>query len=203
MLGRTIKWATTSAMVWVLFVGCNKPDKSAAMSMTKPPQPIQMKNLERFVGKWSGTAEFAPATAEKMRKAMPVSDTGKPMQTSFSGSGESRWVLDGMTLRHEGWYEMGEGKKKHYVEFWTWNPNKEKYRVVAMDNWGGYAEGWATSRDGGRSYHVTMTGTDGHGNTEKGHGTMTFTNPNTMEWTWSMKGPGGKMDFVGTSKRSG
>jgi len=203
MMRRMLVSMASLAMVTVLVSGCHNKPKAMSMAMEKPLQPVQMKNLDRFVGKWSGTAELAPATAEKMRKAMPVSDTGKPMQTSFAGGEEWTWMMDGMTLRHEGWYEMGEGKKKNYAEVWTWDPHKRKYRIFAVDNWGGHGDGWATANASGDTFHVRMNGTDSRGHTSKEAGTVTFKNPNTIEWTWSVHGPEGKMDFMGTSKRSG
>lgn len=204
MMRKVISMFALVTAISVVMTGCSGNNESMSMVMEKPVQPAQMKSLEKFVGRWSGTAEFAPATAEKMRKAMPVSDTGEraQLQTTFAGGSEGEWVLDGMTLRHKGWYEMGEGKKKEYVELWTWNANKGKYRVVAMDNWGGYAEGWATPNARGESFEVVMTETDLAGNRVKGSGTITFTDRNTMQWTWQMNGPDGRMEFVGTSRRS-
>ena len=202
----TRKSLTSLALVSVLAMsawGCSGKNSSMSMTMEKPTQPVQMKSLERFVGKWSGVAEFAPATAEKMRKAMPVSDNGKAMQTSFAGGDEWTWMMDGMTLRHEGWYDMGDGKKKNYAEVWTWDARKEKYRIFGLDNWGGHGDGWATASANGDSLHVTMTVTDIHGQTAKESGMIKFTNPNTIDWTWTVHGAGGKLEFVGSSKRSG
>jgi hypothetical protein len=53
----------------------------------------------------------------------------------------------------------------------------------------------------GQTFHWNAKGVDAHGHTSSMSGTSRIVDKDTMRWTMSMKGPTGKMQMKGTSKR--
>jgi hypothetical protein len=169
---------------------------ASPMTMEKPAQPAEMKRLEPLVGTWTGTAEMV--NPPKMAKGDgPATAPASTMPTSFEGASTMKYVLDGMAMRGEGWVDMGDGKRMNYVEYWTWDPRAKKYRTIMMSDWGEFGEGWATPDATGRNF--TWTGKSQRG---KSSGTIRLTDDRTMEWNMTEKGPHGKMQFKGTSRKS-
>ncbi len=179
-----------------MFGGGNKIDPQ--QEMKKPSQPTELRKLEPFVGTWEGTAEMVYPTTQQMKAAMPA---GEEMPTSFKGGGKTEWAMDGMALRTDGWYEMGDDQKINMVEYWTWDPSAGKYRVWSVSDWGECGNGWVTADQYGRTFTFNGSATDAHGHKKKYNGTMRVIDNNTMEYHFVEKGPMGKMEFKGTSKR--
>jgi len=179
---------------------------AGAAEQIEPPAPPQKPNpapemakLQRFIGSWAGKGEMVEPSAEQMKKTMPE---GAPeMPSSFQGANKGEWALGGMFLKGDGWYEMGPGQKAHYVEYWTWDPTKKKYRTWYANDWGEHGQAWAWFEADGNTMRMEGEAVDAAGNAKRGEGTITFTDDNTMEWTWSETGPLGMMKMKGTSKR--
>ena len=169
----------------VLLAGCAAP----VMDMSEPPErpavPCEMKKLECLVGKWESTAE------------MPCPETGEPM--TYAGGNETEWALGGMFLKVKSWHEMGEGERKHYVEYITWDPKAQKFHAWYFSDWGNYGESWSTTD--GECWQFKGKGCDASGAKSTSGGEWKFVDDDTMEWTWWEKGPQGKMELKGTSKR--
>ncbi len=178
--------------------GCAQP-QWAMEPPQKPSVAPEMAKLSRFLGSWTGTAEFVSPSPEEMKAEMPE---GEEMPSSFAGGGVYEWALGGMFLKGEGWHEMGEDQRANYVEYWTWYPKVKKYRTWYFDDWGGSGEGWAWfDADDPNTMRFKGATIDGEGRKGRGHGMMTFIDDNSYKWTWSESGPMGKMELKGTSKR--
>ncbi len=163
------------------------------MSMEPPQRPepaVELAKLQRMIGNWAGTAEMIIPGA-------PPSD--EPM--TFEGENKCEWILGGMFLKSEGWHEMGPDERMSYVEFWKWDPKAGHYRTWYFGDWGDHGSGSAKFSSDGKTLHFRAQGTDAGGNRTKGKGTMTFSDDDTMEWTWAETGHQGKMEFKGTSHR--
>ena len=177
---------------------CMQPDTS--MEMPKKPDPAaEMAKLARFVGEWPGTGEMVSPSPEEMKKYMPEDAPEPP--SSFDVASTYEMTLDGQFLKSESWHDMGEGQRMTFVEYWAWDAKAGKYRTWYFSDWGEFGGGWLTSAKDGNNYRMTGNGQDAKGNKTGGSGTMTFTDKDTLEWTWNESGPEGKMEFKGTMKR--
>lgn len=178
--------------------GCGRHDWSME-APKKPAPPPEMKLLEKMVGTWEGTATMLEPSPEAMKEHMPE---GAPdMPNEFKGGGKTEWVMGGMYLKSDGWHEMGDGLKAQYVEYIGWDAKAGKYRTCFFSDWGEQGTGLMTANDDGKSFRVKTQGSDAEGRTKRGEGTMTITDDNTIDWTWTEKGPMGTMKLKGTSKR--
>jgi len=182
-----------------LIGGCARHQFS--METPKKPAPSdELKKLSRLVGNWTGTAEMVSPSAEEMQAATPEGSKEK-VQTSFAFAGKMDWALGGLFLKGEGWYEMGEGQKANYVEYWTWDPKAKKYRSWYFSDWGEAGEGWARFTDA-NTMVTEGQGIDGEGFKMTSTGTVTFVDDSTHNWTMKMKsGKMGKMEMKGTAKK--
>ena len=183
----------------VLLGGCAQ----APMSMEppqKPAPPPELARLTRFVGTWSDTAELVSPSPDELKEATP--EGAEEMPTSFKGGFTMDWALGGMFLRNDGWYEMGDGKKVHLVEYLTWDPKAKKYHSWTFSDWGEHGEGWSYFTPDGNTLKFKVKGVGFDGKPMRGQGTWTFLDDNTAEWTFTEVSSMGKMKFKGTSKRS-
>lgn len=160
--------------------------------MKKPSQPVQMKQLEPFIGIWEGTAEMValPGTAA----------ASQPAQT-FRGGATTDWALDGMAVRSEGWHEMPDGQRSNMVEYTTWDSRAQKFRTYYTSDWGDTGVGTMWADPGGQMFHWTAKGINAAGQTSSMSGTSTVVDKNTMTWTFTEAGPRGAMTMKGTSRR--
>lgn len=188
-----------SSFLVIAFVGCSENNQHAhdhsqdhahgGGMMEKPAPAPEMKKLQRMVGNWTGTAEFVdPPTPEMAGQ-------------TFAGGGTTDWVMDGHFLKSEGWHEMGPGQRMNMVEYITWDDKANKYRSYWFSDWGEVGEGTMTMSADGNMMTVASDGFGPDGKRKSASGTMKFVNNNTMEWTWTEKGPEGTMKLKGTSKR--
>jgi hypothetical protein len=79
-----------------------------------------------------------------------------------------------------------------------WDPDEEKYHTMSFAGDGSINEGWMEIEN--TTVTITETGSM-HGMKTKGKGKMTFVDPDTMEWTWTMETDNGSMEMRGTSTR--
>lgn len=178
--------------------GCAQPQWPMEPPQKPGPAP-EMAKLGRMVGSWSGTAEIVSPSPEAMKEMMP--EGSDEMPSSFAGGWKTGWALGGMFLYGHGWHEMGEEQKVNYFEYWTWDPKAKKYRTWFFSDWGESGRGWATFDPDGDTIRMKAHWHDAQGASKRGEGTMTFVDNDTIDWTWSERGPMGKMEFKGTSKR--
>ncbi|HVP10047.1 MAG TPA: hypothetical protein VMV94_02550 [Phycisphaerae bacterium] len=183
-----------------LLAGCAQLQPKMEMKeMKKPAVPAEMAKLQGWIGSWSGTAEMVSPTPEEMKKMMP--EGSKEMPKTMPGGEKVEWTLGGMVLKSEGWYDMGDGKRRSYVSYTVWDPKAKKYHGWSVSDWGDISEGWMTADPGGKTFRMTEKGTDADGQPDTAEGTMTLVDDKTMEWTVSVNGPQGKMKLKGTSKK--
>ena len=193
-----LRHLTLTVCTLTVLGGCAQPQWP--MEPPKKPSPApEMAELERLLGTWTGSAEFVSPSPEEMEKGMP--EGSEEMPTSFAGGGKAQWTLGGMFLKSEGWHEMGEGQRANYVEYWTWDSKAQKYRTWSFSDWGESGQGWAKFYPDGKTMRFKGTGMDAQGTSTRGEGTLTFTDDNTYEWTYTEHGTWGKMELKGTSKR--
>lgn len=171
--------------------GMDKPkDMEAEMKRAGPP--VQLKQLEPFIGTWEGTAEMVPD---------PKSPAATQPVETYKGGGKSEWALDGRAMVSTGWHDMPDGQKANYVEYVLWDANAKKFRTYFMSDWGENGSGWMWADPDGQTFHWSANGVDAHGHKSSMTGTSTVVDGNTMNWRFSQKGPMGKMNMKGTSKR--
>ena len=165
----------------------------------KPPTPPELAELGRLVGTWAGTAEMISPSPEEMKKMMPEGAETPP--SSFEGRSKGEWILGGMYLREEGWHSMTGDQRMEYVSHTTWDAKAKRYRMWFFDDWGGHGWGWMTYDPASKMFHGKTTGIDARGQKSSGEGTWSFADDDTVEWSWTERGPMGKMTLKGTSKR--
>jgi hypothetical protein len=165
----------------------------------KPAQAAEMKKLERMVGTWNWTGEMVSPTKEEMMKLMPPGS--KEPQTTYAGTGKSEWVLGGTALKSEGSFDMGEGQKMTYLEYAMWDGKAKKFRTLSMSDWGEIGLGWMTPCADCDGFCSTGEVTDAQGNKKSAEGCMKWVDKDTQDWSFTERGPMGKMTIKGTSKR--
>ena len=172
--------------------------QAGADPMQKPAPSPEMKRLELFVGTWTGTAEMVTPPKMPRKDAGPATAPATTMPTTYNGGSTGEWALGGMALRTHGWYEMPNGQRVNYLEYWMWDPQAKKYRTLFMSEMGEYGQGWLTADEAFKNFTYT-----GKSNRSKVNGTMRMTDERTMEWNMTEKGPHGKMQMKGTSRKQG
>lgn len=192
-----VKRICTSAGLAMFVFGCSQ--QHAHMDMSGPPQrpepAPELKQLDRFVGTWTGDAEMIGPMAAEIKKAMGMPADEK---LTYPGGGTWTWAMDGMFLKMDGWHSMGEGSKMNMIEYIMWDPKMRKFRSFYLSDWGEAGDGTMTPSADGNSFTTTARMVDAKGNTSSGSGTMRFIDNNTLEWTWKESSG---MEFRGTSKR--
>jgi hypothetical protein len=152
---------------------------------TSGPASAEMAALEPMIGDWEGLAEFVEPSPEAMQKMMAEMnpDLEGEMPTSFKGGNTTRWVLGGHSLRTESWHEEAPGVFIRYHEYITWRPAVGKYRTHYFADNGDFGEGWMTRDAAKGTFSFEAEGTSG-GQPSTGRGTLSFPDPDTIEWTW-------------------
>jgi len=178
--------------------GCMKPPMSMDMH-NKPAPAAEMKKLERMVGTWNWTAEMVCPSKEEMMKHMPPGS--KEPQTTFTGIGKSEMVLGGTAIKSTGTFDMGDGQKMTYEEYWWWDAKAGKYASWSISDWSEVGTGWITPCGECDGFCTKANGIDAKGNKKRWTGCMKFVDNDTMEWSMTEHGPMGKMSMKGTSKR--
>lgn len=170
-----------SSILAACLVGCSQTPMPTEMPQRPDPAP-QLAKLDRMLGTWEGTAEMGGE--------------------SYEGGNTCTKAMNGMFLKQEGWHAMPDGERMNFTEFVTWDAGAGKYHSWFFTDWGDYGEGWLTLAPDGDTLHVKVESSNAKGQKSHGHGTATFVDNDTMEWTWTETGPMGKMDMKGTSRRS-
>jgi hypothetical protein len=162
--------------------------------MQKPSPPVQMAQLDRLIGSWTGTAELV----------YPKPREGSEDAESSPTAHKCERVMDGMYLREEGWYEMGPDAKVRYVEYVTWDADAGAFRIFFFNDWGEFSTATGRPSVDGNSFTFRGRGTDAGGKTVRESGTMSFVDDSTVQWTWSQHDWLGATTFTvkGTSKRA-
>ncbi len=176
------------ALMTVLVVGgCMRPGRGGVPS--KPSPPAQMKALDRMVGTWTGTAELVD----------PPSPDGKPK--TFTGAWKTEPVLDGAAVKSAGWFEMPDGEKVHWIEYWCWDARAKKYRTSFINDWAEFGSGWAQDCGRCNGFRVSGRSINAEGMKTRKDGCVILVDDDTTNWWFTAKSRQGTMTVRGTSKR--
>ncbi|GMV96173.1 MAG: DUF1579 family protein [Phycisphaerae bacterium] len=192
---RKLSWVVLS-VPWFAF-GCVQPSMED-MTPKKPPAPPEMAKLEAWLGTWTGEGQMVEPSPEEMKKMM--GPAAEDMPTTFKGGQKVERVLDGMFVREESWHEMPKGQREHFVGYYGWDARAKKYKAWFFSDWGGHGGGTMTLDKNG-VWHMDFSSVDCRGNASSGTGTVRMIDDDNMEWTWTEKGPWGRMKMKGVSKR--
>jgi hypothetical protein len=181
-------------------VGCermqmtmHRHEPMAMNDMKRPAPPVQLRELEPFIGSWEGTAEVdVPAGSPAATQ---------PTQT-FKGASTTEWTMDGMAMKTSGWHEMPDGQRMTMIEYVTWDPRAEKFKSFYVSDWGESGTGWMWAEPNGQRFHWTGKGSNARGETSSMSGTMTIIDKDSMSWNMVEEGPMGTMRLRGTSRRT-
>ena len=187
MVRRLVTSAILLMGACTLLTGCMPTMTIDQMKASMPERPAELDRLETFLGEWTHEGEAKFAMLEE-----PIKTSG----TSEAKWGGNRWYTVGhMTFNME---HFGESEG---VECWTYDMHSKKYRSTWVDSMGMSGTGVGTFDEKTDTWHMTATS---HGPWGKStmKGQFRFTDPNTMEWTWSERqGLMKVMEMKGTSKR--
>ena len=140
-----------------------------------------MKQLERLVGTWNGTAEMVSPTREEMIEYMP--EMADKMPEYFKGGSTWSLTFDGLVLKVEGWHEMTKDERANYVEFIKWDSKKERFLTFFFSDYGEHATGeLKVDRNDPDLFHMKGTGVDAQGTKKRFKGTMRFVDNDTVFW---------------------
>lgn len=193
--GRWVCLFFMAAAFWGV-AGC-KSTQQCPMPMgdMKVERPSELDALNAFSGEWTGTSTMKMGGSDE----------------AITGSGTSsvKWDLDNMVLVEKGTYTMGEGEDKETMSMmgiWTWDPKVKKYRSYWFDSMGGVGVGTSTYDASTKTWNMKAKGFNPMtGGNTVGEGTMTFTGPDAMTFTWNEWSSAWKtqkiMEISGSSRR--
>ena len=154
------------------WVGCQPSQEEMAAMMKQPPRPAELDRLEAFVGNWKAEVEVQ----------MPGSDE---TYTSH-GSNSSQWAVDKWMLVEHWEHEFGEGNMMKGISLMWWDANARKYRTSWTDNYGGRGKGTLIYDEKEETWKGKYKTRDGKsGDRTVAEWTGKFTDPSTLEWTWT------------------
>lgn len=173
-----------------LLAGCMPKMTIEDLKAMKPQRPAELKELNAFTGHWTwkGTATMA----------------GLDQPLTFDGTSDVTWEGDGWYLvsRETGnMQEMGETKG---MGTWTYDTHAGKYRTTWVDSMGMVGMGTVKHESGSDVWHVKAKSYGPFG-TSTAKGTITFTGPDSMQWSWKEYAFWGLMKVMeldGTGTRS-
>jgi hypothetical protein len=169
MIRRMSIVAGVFALLAAGLVGCQKPNME---EMMKPPmRPVELDQLNAFVGKWEGTWEMKMAGEEK-----PMTGKG----TDVFAWDADKWVL---TTHSEG--TCGEHKMTG-TGLWVYDSHEKDFKYGSADNYGMIMVGSGKYDAKTQTWHMKGTSHETiHGQQSVGEGTLKFIDANTMEWHWT------------------
>lgn len=176
----------------VAIVGCHQPKYDLSeLAEQEVPRPVELDRLDTFVGNWSGTSKIELACTDET--------------ITCKGTSSAKWDLDERFLIERAQMDMGDLGTMEGISLWTWDPGSKKYRTWWFDSWGGASTGTATYDEATKTWHMKGKGVDPWtGKGTAGKGTGTWTDENSMTWTytewdsWKLRK---NMEMSGTSHR--
>ena len=188
MFRKTLTTAISTMALGVMLTGCMPKMTLEEMKEMMPQRPVELDKLKQFEGTWESTNVMTFSMLDE-----PLTGTGTSTMT---------WENDGWNLLERGTYtsEMGT---MHGMGVWSWDAKAKKYRITWFDSMGSIGGGTSKFNEKTNTWHMKAKSSSSFGDSV-GEGTMKFTDPDTMEWTWAewdslklMK----IMDMKGTAKR--
>jgi hypothetical protein len=177
------------AVVGLSLTGCMPKMTIEEMKAMMPERPVELDKLNMFAGTWEGTGEATMAGLDQVLK------TG--------GMSKVEWGCDGWCMVEHGKYEMEEFGTMEGIGLWSYDPKAKKYRNFWVDSMGAAGTGESVYCEKTKTWKMKAKSHSSWG-TSISRGTMTFPDPNTMEWTWTeydALGLSKMMEMTGTSKK--
>lgn len=189
MIRRTVTRVLVPAFAGLLLTGCMPKMTMEDMKQMMPKRPVELDQLNRFVGTWDSTGE--------------MKFTGMDEPIRATGTMESKWDGDNWILVNKGTFTMGELGSMTGIEMWTYDTRKKVFRNNWIDSMGSI--GMGETRHDARTdvWHIKAFSYTPFGKTSA-KGTMKFLDDRTMEWSWTEYAMGGLMktaEMKGTSKK--
>lgn len=173
--------------------------RPAVRAFASPAPPPELRKVEDWIGVWDRTIELVSPDLEDMRQTAPAGASERSSTTK--GQSTIEWALGGMFLKEEGWDELPDGQRVHFVAFLAWDPRLERYRVWKFDDRGRHGDEWLRFDRDGTTVYAIMKVTDALGQTSRGTAKLTFPDQGVMEWTTRQSGPAGQTIFKGRMRR--
>ena len=177
------------AVATVALTGCIPKMTIEEMKSGMPKRPPELDKLNMFVGTWEGTGEVEFAMLDQ------------PLKTTSKSTTE--WGCDGWCVIERGTFEMEEFDPMDGIGVWTYDLKGKKYRGFWVDSMGMTSTATATWCDKTKTWKMKGKGHDPWGrNIWKG--TVTLTDPNTMEWEmtqWDGSGLMKVMEMTGIAHK--
>ncbi len=169
--------------------GCMSKMTIEDIKAMMPQRPPELDKLNPFVGRWESTGEARMAGLDRNLK--------------YAGKNEVSWEGDRWYLVNR---EAGSIEKLGDIRglgTWTYDVRSKKFRTTWINNMGTLETGiaWHDKNTDTWQMRTTSYGPYGRGSAK---GTVRFTDPNTMEWTWAEYMMGGlikTVEMTGTSTR--
>lgn len=182
----------------LLSAGCHRPVVMMGPPQ-KPAQPEEIKPLEFLIGSWNDYAQLlSPAPPSPGDTGAPA----QPDQNQPTGFAKTDWAIGGMAIMSNGWYEMGEGNRVNFTEYWMWDPRGCKYRTSYFDDWGNFGSGSAVRCEDGNTFCIEGRGSGLLGFKTAYTGRMRPLDADTIEWMFEERGgPMGDIAAQGVHRR--
>lgn len=175
--------------VCVVATGCMPKMTIEEMKAMMPERPAALDKLNMFVGNWNqeGTAQFA-AMDEPLK---------------MTARSTIKWEGDGWYLVETATYSMDGFDDMKGMSIWTYDAARERFRVTYVDTMGSQSTGTATYDEETKQWRMRVENATPFG-TSTAYATVTFTDKDTQEWTWTESAFFGLMkimDMEATLKR--
>ena len=152
--------------------GCSIPTMTIQeMKEMMPDRPAELDLLNMMAGRWEGTATMKFTFLDEALEAR--------------GSNTATWECDNRVLVSRGTYEMDELGTMNGIEIWTWDDKAGKYRMHWFDSFGMTGNGTAKYDEETKTWHIKAKGKGPDGHRTVSEGTVTYTDADTLEWTWT------------------
>lgn len=168
---KRIRFGLFGLVVLTGLAGCMPTMTVEQMKAKMPERPAELDLLNMMVGRWEGTGTMKFTFLDETLE-------GK-------GTNTAAWECDNRVLVNRGTYEMGELGTMNGIEIWTWDDKAGKYRMHWFDSFGMTGNGTAKYDEETRTWHMKSRGKDPDGHKTISEGTITYTDADTLEWTWT------------------
>lgn len=176
-----------AACAVVVLSGCMPKMTIDEMKAEMPKRPVELDQLNAFVGKWTseGTATFA-----MLEEPIKVSGTSEAQWD------DSRWFVVSREV-----YDMEPFGESNGLGTWTYDMKSKKYRSTWVDSMGMTGLGESKYDEKTDTWHMKATSYGPWGKSTL-KGWVKFTDADTMDWEMSEhQGLMKVMEMSGTGKR--
>lgn len=189
MIRKSTFYTVLTFCMTIVLTGCMPKMTIEQLKEQMPQRPVELDKLNAFAGSWEYEGEARMAGLEQTLKT--------------TGTSESKWEGDGWYLVGRNVMNMAELGDSQAMEIWTYDTHSKKYRSTWVDSMGSIGTGESRFDEKTNTWHMRATSFGPWGKTT-GKGKVTFTDENTMEWSWTEYAMGGlmkTMEMTGTGRR--